>query len=659
MQEQQAVQLQQVEFVMAKTPEQIALEAAEAALAAKVKRFGTCLAKVTRNTDDCGGDMPAGGPRVDHYIIKLEIDGEMWLFSSDGATRSVIRNSRQPSGRHIVISSGNYNVAAEGVEEDYEYIEGYDGLNVTDLFAIGSKADVSKFVMACIRRDDSDVRAFMSQVMTHGKYDVQWPVGHQSVNLIDLFILMSNVKNEKGMVRLEDGAVGLLTDLSYNEASMFAPEHIEYRLQRSLAIGNGVTTGSVTHHVSEPKNTETNLSVRPATVQEVEAAVKVGRELFELASGTAGEGHNHVMFNGTSYTPDWRGRPVPQVTKSRVVVDAEGLRLLDQHALQGLFNMMRLGVDLDRKRDEKAKAPSDHDLAMLEPVVVFFNLERCDWQLGYLKDVAQIQFRENAFDRLVLDNHRKRLVESLVIYTNSGTQRNVDIIDGKGGGAIFLLDGPPGTGKTLTAEATAEKLKRPLYKVGLGELGTNAERMEGKLDQVLNIARRWNAVLLLDEADVFLEKRSTENLTRNAMVAVFLRLMEYYNGILFLTTNRGDNFDPAVLSRVTLALHFKKPTHEGRTTIWRNLLENAGITVSDKELSNLAELDINGREIKNAINSSQALANTDGTTVTYQHIRELTDAQALFATEVKRDVDASPEAGLITKLAVALMKLIK
>lgn len=658
--QQQPVQLQQVEFVMAKSPEQIAQEAAEAALAAKVQRFGIALAKVNRDHDDDSAIGTQDCPRLDHYITKLEFDGDIWLFSNDGATRSTLRQSRQSNDRHIVIHAGNYNLAAAGVtEEDYEYIDGFDGINVTDLFKIGNKADVSRFMMACIRRDDRDTTAFMTFVMTYGKYEVQWPKEHQSINLIDLYILLSTVKTTKQMVHLVGGTVGVLQNLSYNEANMFEPEHISFNLRRTLAIGNGVVEAGTTHYVMEPKNTAENLSVRPATVQEIDAAVALGRERFELASGTGGEGHNHVMFNGTSYTPDWRGRPIPQVSKSRVVIDAEGLRLLDQHQLQSLFNMMRLGVDLDRKRDEKAKTPSNEDLAMLEPIVVFFNLDKCDWQLGYLKDVSQIQFRENAFDRLVLDNHRKRLVESLVIYTNSGTQRNVDIIDGKGGGAIFLLDGPPGTGKTLTAEATAEKLERPLYKVGLGELGTNAERMEGKLDQVLNIARRWNAVLLLDEADVFLEKRSTENLTRNAMVAVFLRLMEYYNGILFLTTNRGDNFDPAVLSRVTLALHFKKPTHEGRTIIWRNLLENSDIKVSAKELSNLAELDINGREIKNAINSSQALANADGTEVTYNHIRELTDAQALFAQEVKRDDDANPEVGLVTKLVTALMKLVK
>ena len=45
------------------------------------------------------------------------------------------------------------------------------------------------------------------------------------------------------------------------------------------------------------------------------------------------------------------------------------------------------------------------------------------------------------------------------------------------------------------------------------------------------ICSRWNALVLLDEADVFLEKRTSEgSITRNAMVSVMLRLVEYFQG---------------------------------------------------------------------------------------------------------------------------------
>lgn len=48
-----------------------------------------------------------------------------------------------------------------------------------------------------------------------------------------------------------------------------------------------------------------------------------------------------------------------------------------------------------------------------------------------------------------------------------------------------------------------------------------------------------NAVVLFDESDVFLEERTQADLQRNALVSAFLRVLEYYDGILILTTNRG------------------------------------------------------------------------------------------------------------------------
>jgi len=74
-------------------------------------------------------------------------------------------------------------------------------------------------------------------------------------------------------------------------------------------------------------------------------------------------------------------------------------------------------------------------------------------------------------------------------------------------------------GKTLTAECIADLYERPLYSVTSGDLGTDPEAIEQKLHRIFDYAVAWNAVLLLDEADVFLAERNLENLTRNALVS--------------------------------------------------------------------------------------------------------------------------------------------
>ena len=112
--------------------------------------------------------------------------------------------------------------------------------------------------------------------------------------------------------------------------------------------------------------------------------------------------------------------------------------------------------------------------------------------------------------------------------------------------------------KSLSAETMAETLQRPLYMVGVGELGTDAAELESNLSKILQTASVWNAILLLDECDIFMEKRKDMDIHRNAMVGVFLRLLEYYPGILFLTTNRANNIDEAFI--LALVLHYSMKT---------------------------------------------------------------------------------------------------
>jgi len=57
-------------------------------------------------------------------------------------------------------------------------------------------------------------------------------------------------------------------------------------------------------------------------------------------------------------------------------------------------------------------------------------------------------------------------------------------------------------------------------------LGTKVEKLEVNLKKIMEVAYEWEAVLLLDEADIFLEKRTGNDIKRNAMVGIFLRLLE-------------------------------------------------------------------------------------------------------------------------------------
>lgn len=136
-----------------------------------------------------------------------------------------------------------------------------------------------------------------------------------------------------------------------------------------------------------------------------------------------------------------------------------------------------------------------------------------------VEKVQPVVWNADAFSNLVLPDDRKELLQSLVEAHHMELGFD-DFIKGKGHGLVVNLFGPPGVGKTFSAEATSEHVKRPLYVVGGGDLGTSASSLDMELEKIFDVATAWKAIVLIDEADVFLERRCLHDLERNAMVAV-------------------------------------------------------------------------------------------------------------------------------------------
>ncbi|KAH8658429.1 P-loop containing nucleoside triphosphate hydrolase protein [Xylariales sp. PMI_506] len=233
---------------------------------------------------------------------------------------------------------------------------------------------------------------------------------------------------------------------------------------------------------------------------------------------------------------------------------------------------------------------------------------------------SEIVFNEDPFRSLQFPLHRKKFIYRLVEGFQKGkTGTYDDVIEGKGRGLIFLLYGPPGLGKTLTAGNVAEVAKRPLYHISAGELSTNVSSLEDELRTIFRMGARWDAIVLLDEADVLMSKRTTDNLERNSVVAVFLRMLEYYRGMLFLTTNRRDDFDDAFFNRIHVTIEYTGLDALSRTNIWRDHLrratkENVRSDLWTEEMYEiLGNITLNGRDIKNYVRTAYAYSRaTDG-----------------------------------------------
>ncbi|KAJ7492123.1 P-loop containing nucleoside triphosphate hydrolase protein [Mycena latifolia] len=314
----------------------------------------------------------------------------------------------------------------------------------------------------------------------------------------------------------------------------------------------------------------------------------------------------------------WETRQFKFSTHGRLMIDPVAFRLFEPNCT---FN---LSVHRRLDRDDL----TEEQYMICTPIVLGFCLGVKMWGGFAIDRIKDIDWSDEAFNSLVLGSKQKMLIHSLFKSHTAHAAMFDDIVKGKGKGLIGLFSGSPGCGKTLTAEAVAEMTRRPLYSVSAGELGTEPKELDERLTLILEIAQTWDAVLLLDEAEVFLQQRSTTDVTRNALVSIFLRQLEYYQGILILTTNLIEQCDPAFESRIHFSIHYPDLGFDSRRQIWQTFFakvtKNPG-SVAPEDLNRLAKLPMNGRQIKNVVSSAQCIALDANADMSVEHVNAVLD----------------------------------
>jgi SpoVK/Ycf46/Vps4 family AAA+-type ATPase len=136
-------------------------------------------------------------------------------------------------------------------------------------------------------------------------------------------------------------------------------------------------------------------------------------------------------------------------------------------------------------------------------------------------------------------------------------------------------------------------------------------------------------------------------------MTVFLRTLEYYPGILLLTSNRVGTFDAAFKSRIQVALHYPPLDTTSRRQIWLNFFEmlrsdshhshspTQGVDFDGilQHLDELARYEMNGRQIRNAVTTARQLALFEGRRVEWEDL----EAAIAVASEFERRVRAEEE----------------
>ncbi|KAK8071381.1 AAA family [Apiospora hydei] len=313
---------------------------------------------------------------------------------------------------------------------------------------------------------------------------------------------------------------------------------------------------------------------------------------------------------------------------------------VSQHSELAVTDLMKSDKDLEglwyKYPRQSNYQISDLQALICPPSVRGFALEDKVWADFQIAKVNEIKWNLDSFKLVQLDSRIKEAVESLVHMHSKASKGFQDFVVGKSKGLVLLLHGPPGTGKTLTAETLSESTQRPLFRVTSGELGITPDQAEEELKHAFRLAGKWNAMLLLDEADVFLSARKNSDVARNGFVSVFLRTMEWFQGIMLMTTNREQDFDEAFKSRIHLSIPYSLPGHDARKEIWKNIVREQQVEhdLTSESFDRLSEdTQMNGRQIKNLVRVAIALSQSKGINLSERMIRHAQQLRMSFSTE--------------------------
>lgn len=289
----------------------------------------------------------------------------------------------------------------------------------------------------------------------------------------------------------------------------------------------------------------------------------------------------------------WRGGDGPRAPLSCIrLPEGAAVRCVnDEELLQRRFD---LAADPHYWRESGIASGFDRI-----PQHCYLHLFHLDWHRNVWVHVQHVQpyaYQPALRERLVLPQAHRDLIDILTADRNFLVE---DVVPGKSGGTTILCKGAPGLGKTLTAEVYAEVVGKPLYRVHSGQLGVTAGSVEASLTAILQRAARWDCVLLLDEADVYIRRRDND-LQHNAIVAEFLRTLEYFSGLLFMTTNRVGDIDDAILSRCIAVIDYQPPGPDDARRLWTTLAGQLGVELPDGLVDELVctYAGVSGRDIK-------------------------------------------------------------
>lgn len=395
----------------------------------------------------------------------------------------------------------------------------------------------------------------------------------------------------------------LVTRIRYTPATKDSPADVTISLKYISMNNDG--SNSITFYASDLREdyTVNDLLERKGYYHETDVLYANYQKSYEIYKKFIVMFGEQFWGNGYGYSADYRGE------KYSLSKDKRRSRLVNDTDTEKSPSVVHTGTFWVFDNDSTLTIP-------IHPMIYMFDLEAHNHLWVHVDNLEIYKYNPQLKEKLILPANLKELIDILTVDIGHNLQ---DVVAGKTGGTIVITKGLPGTGKTLSAEVYSEVIERPLYIVQSSQLGISIKDLEDNLKKVLSNANKWRAVLLIDEADVYIHERG-DDIHQNAIVGVFLRILEYYNGLMFMTTNRASIIDDAILSRATAIIEFPVPVNEDAIAITNTLATQFGLKFEknvDKYISEKHPT-ITGRSIKNILKLAAKLAK--GGNITKKHI---------------------------------------
>ncbi|KAH6855842.1 hypothetical protein B0I37DRAFT_365964 [Chaetomium sp. MPI-CAGE-AT-0009] len=189
-------------------------------------------------------------------------------------------------------------------------------------------------------------------------------------------------------------------------------------------------------------------------------------------------------------------------------------------------------------------------------------------------------------------------------------------------------------GKTTSARLCAEDIRRPLIEISAGEINTDEANAQKTFNRLLDQAKRWRAVILLENVDLLFREVTGNVSTTNHSAVLMVKALETHHGLVFLTTDSIGMLASDIRSRVTVPI-FIPPLDRGTlSNLWARFLVDLNRRGSSIAESAFEALDrdiwknMNGWDIKNAFATAPKLVPEDDGTLREEHLVTALKAQS-------------------------------